>query len=144
MANGRRTTRRARSFFDDFKDFINRGNLIDLALAVVLGSAFGAIVTSFVDDILMPAIINPLLSETVGDWRELTVGPGIAIGNFLGTIINFLIVALTLFVVVKAYERFQRIIAVEEAEAEAVEPTTEEKLNATLERLANVLENPVR
>jgi large conductance mechanosensitive channel len=139
MANGRRISKRARGFLADFQDFINRGNLIDLALAVILGGAFGAIVASFVDDILMPAVINPFLSQAGGDWRELVIGPGIAIGNFLGTVINFIIIALTLFFVVKAYERFQRAKTLEE---EAVaEPTTEEKLNATLERLAALLES---
>ncbi|MDB9529530.1 large conductance mechanosensitive channel protein MscL [Oscillatoria sp. CS-180] len=141
MANGR-LKKRTRSFWDDFKDFINRGNLIDLALAVILGGAFGAIVASFVDDILMPALINPFLTQVGGNWRELTVGPGIAIGNFLGTVINFIIIALTLFFIVKAYEKMQRKSQLEE---EAVaEPTIEEKLNVTLERLANVLEGRVR
>jgi large conductance mechanosensitive channel len=142
MATSRRMTKRARSFWEDFKDFINRGSLIDLALAVILGGAFGAIVSSFVDDILMPALINPLLAESGGDWRELVVGPGIAIGNFLGTIINFLIIALTLYFVVKAFEKFQRAADLEAEEEK--EPSIEEKLNATLERLTNVLEGRVR
>jgi large conductance mechanosensitive channel len=142
MANARRLARRTRSFWDDFKDFINRGNLIDLALAVVLGGAFGAIVASFVDDILMPALINPLLSEAGGDWRELVIGPGIRVGSFFGTIINFLIIALTLYFVIQAYERFQRALGLDEEEDK--EPSTEEKLNDTLTRLADILENRVR
>jgi len=142
MATSRRMTKRARSFWEDFKDFINRGSLIDLALAVILGGAFGAIVSSFVDDILMPALINPLLAESGGDWRELVIGPGIAIGNFLGAIINFLIIALTLYFVVKAYEKFQRAVGLETEEDK--DPSIEEKLNATLERLTNVLEGRVR
>lgn len=142
MAYGRRAGYRARGFIDDFKDFINRGNLVDLALAVILGGAFGAVVTSFVNDILMPALINPLLAQTGTDWRELVIGPGIAIGSFIGTIINFLIIALVLFFVVKAYERFQRKSDLEEETV--AEPTTEEKLNATLERLTTFLESRVR
>lgn len=133
---GRQVGRNARSFWDDFKDFINRGNLLDLALAVVLGGAFGAIVTSFVEDILMPALINPLLVGTGTNWREAVIGPGIAIGHFLGTVIDFLIIALVLFFVVKAFERMKR----KEEVAAAAEPSTEEKLNATLERLADILE----
>lgn len=140
MANGR--GRRVRSFWDDFRDFINRGNLVDLALAVVLGGAFGAVVTSFVDDILMPALINPLLGEVGGNWQELVIGPGIAIGSFLSTIVNFIIIALVLFFVVKAYERMQRTMDV--AEAEAAEPTVEEKLNDTLTRLTDYLESRPR
>lgn len=133
---GRRVGSRARGFWDDFKVFIMRGNLIDLALAVVLGAAFGAIVTSFVEDILMPALINPLLARTGTDWREAVIGPGIRVGHFLGTVIDFLIIAFVLYLVVKAYERFKRKEAVE-----AAEPTSEEKLNATLERLTNFLES---
>jgi len=141
MVSSRRVARRARNFWDDFRDFINRGNLVDLALAVVLGAAFGAIVTSFVDDILMPALINPLLAETGTNWRELVIGPGIAIGHFFGTIVNFLIIALVLFFVVQAYEKMQRSV---EQEEESPEPSTEEKLNITLERLADVLESQSR
>lgn len=135
-SSGRRVGSRARGFWDDFKVFIMRGNLIDLALAVVLGAAFGAIVTSFVEDILMPALINPLLARTGTDWREAVIGPGIRVGHFLGTVIDFLIIAFVLYLVVKAYERFKRKEAVE-----AAEPTSEEKLNATLERLTNFLES---
>jgi large conductance mechanosensitive channel len=141
MANG--TTRRSRRrIWDDFRDFINRGNLVDLALAVVLGGAFGAIITSLVDDILMPAVINPILGEAGGNWQDLVVGPGIAIGSFLSNIVNFIIIALVLFFVVKAYERMQRALGVEQAEA--AEPTVEEKLNDTLTRLADYLENRPR
>lgn len=140
MANGR--VRRTHSVWDDFKDFINRGSLIDLALAVVLGGAFGAVVTSLVDDILLPALINPLIGGAGSNWQDLVIGPGIAIGNFLGTIINFLIIALVLFFIVKAYERMQRARGVEAAEA--AEPTVEEKLNYTLTRLTDYLENQHR
>lgn len=142
MASGQRMGKRARGFWDDFKDFINRGNLVDLALAVVLGGAFGAVVSSFVGDILMPALINPLLAETGTNWREAVVGPGIALGKFLGTVIDFLVIALVLFFVVKAFERMQRKAEVEQAEV--AEPTIEEKLNSTLERLAALLESQVR
>ncbi|HEY9737138.1 MAG TPA: large conductance mechanosensitive channel protein MscL [Trichocoleus sp.] len=135
MASGRRIGARARGFWDDFRDFINRGNLIDLALAVILGGAFGGVVTSFVEDILMPALINPLLGQTGTDWREAVVGPGIRVGNFLGTIVDFLIIAFVLFLVVKAYERFKR------REEVVAEPTTDEKLNTTLERLTTFLES---
>jgi large conductance mechanosensitive channel len=132
---GRRVGARARGFWDDFRAFIMRGNVVDLALAVILGAAFGAIVTGFVEDILMPALINPVLTQTGTDWREAVVGPGIRIGHFLGTIVDFLIIAFVLFLVIKTYERFKRKETVE------AEPSTEEKLNATLERLNALLES---
>ncbi|HEY9761263.1 MAG TPA: large conductance mechanosensitive channel protein MscL [Trichocoleus sp.] len=135
-STGRRVGERARGFWDDFKSFIMRGNLIDLALAVVLGAAFGAIVNSLVEDILMPALINPLLARTGTDWREIVVGPGIRLGHFMGTVVDFLIIAFVLYLVVKAYERLKRKEAVE-----AAEPTSEEKLNSTLERLTAFLES---
>jgi large conductance mechanosensitive channel len=140
MANGR--GRRVRSFWDDFRDFINRGNLVDLALAVVLGAAFGAVVTSLVDDILLPAVINPLIGDGDSGWQDLVIGPGIAIGNFISTVINFLIIALVLFFIVKAYERMQRMMGAKAAEE--VEPTVEEKLNVTLTRLTDYLESRPR
>jgi large conductance mechanosensitive channel len=142
MATGRRMARTARGFWDDFKDFINRGNLVDLALAVVLGGAFGAIASSFVNDIIMPAVLNPLLSETGGTWEDIVIGPGIAIGKFLSTIIDFLIIALVFYLIVQAYEKMQRALGLEEAENK--EPSTEEKLNETLERLTDFLESQGR
>ncbi|MBE9157521.1 large conductance mechanosensitive channel protein MscL [Nodosilinea sp. LEGE 06152] len=139
MANGvsgRRVRGRAQSFWDDFKAFALKGNVVDLAVAVIIGGAFGAIISSLVEDILMPAIINPLLSSAGTDWREAVVGPGIRLGSFLGTVIDFAIIALVLFIIIRTFERFKR----KEAAAE-VEPTIEEKLNDTLIRLTDYLES---
>lgn len=139
MANGisgRRTRTRARSFWDDFREFALKGSVVDLAVAVIIGTAFGAVISSLVADILMPAIINPLLSEAGTDWREAVIGPGIRLGSFLGTIIDFLIIALVLYLIIRAFERLK----LKEAAA-AAEPTVEEKLNDTLTRLTNYLES---
>lgn len=91
----------------EFRNFILRGNVIDLAVAVILGIAFGAIVTSFVNDIVMP-IIGALLGGL--DFTTLSVQVGdavIAYGKFIQTIVNFLIIAFALFLVVKSYNRFR-------------------------------------
>lgn len=139
MANGmggRRPRVRAFSIWDDFRAFALKGNVVDLAVAVIIGGAFGAIITSLVEDILMPAIINPLLSSAGTDWREAVVGPGIRLGSFMGTVIDFLIIALVLFIIIRTFERLKR----KEAAAD-VEPTIEEKLNDTLTRLATYLES---
>lgn len=139
MANGmsgRRTRARAFSIWDDFRAFALKGNVVDLAVAVIIGGAFGAVISSLVEDILMPAIINPLLSGAGTDWREAVVGPGIRLGSFMGTIIDFLIIALVLFIIIRTFERLKR----KEAAAD-VEPTIEEKLNDTLTRLADHLES---
>ena len=83
--------------WNDFKEFIARGNVLDLAVAVILGVAFGAIVTSLVDDIIMPLIGIVLgrvdFSGLSFQVRDATV----AYGNFIQALINFLIVALVLF-----------------------------------------------
>lgn len=139
MANGmsgRRTRARARSFWDDFREFALKGNVVDLAIAVIIGTAFGAVISSLVEDILMPAIINPLLAGAGTDWREAVVGPGIRLGSFLGTVIDFLIIALVLYFIIRAFERLK----LRQAAADP-EPTVEEKLNDTLTRLADYLES---
>ena len=87
-------TKKAFSLFDEFKKFAFKGNVIDLAVGVIIGAAFGAIVKSMVDNILMPfiALILP------GDKGYLAWEyRGIAYGKFIGELINFLLVALALF-----------------------------------------------
>ena len=86
----------------EFKDFINRGNVLDLAVAVVLGAAFGAVVTSFVDDVLMQ-IIAAIGGEP--DFSALTIDLGdseLRYGSFLTAIISFVLIAFGVFLVVKA------------------------------------------
>jgi large conductance mechanosensitive channel len=140
MANSRRARARAQTggFFRAFRDFALKGNVVDLAIAVIIGGAFGRIITSLVEDILMPAIINPILSEAGIDWREATIGPDIQIGSFAGAVVDFVIIAFVLFLIVRSFQAMKR--KEEIAEAESPEPTTEEKLTTTLERLTNVLE----
>jgi large conductance mechanosensitive channel len=87
------------SFIKEFKQFVSQGNVIDLAIGVVIGGAFGKIVTSLVNDIVMP-LVNPLIPG--GDWKKLVVGPGIKVGSFLGTLLDFVIIAFAVFVVIKA------------------------------------------
>jgi large conductance mechanosensitive channel len=104
----------------DFKAFVTRGNVIDLAVALVLGAAFGAIVTSLVNDILMPPIglalkrvdfSNLFVSLTGQPYPTLAAAkaagaPTLNYGVFINTIINFLIVALAMFMVVRQTARF--------------------------------------
>lgn len=111
----------------EFKEFINRGNVMDLAVGVIIGGAFTGIVTSLTDD-----IINPLITfVTGGNGTEIggLVVPGTTIdfGKFLSAIINFLIVALVVFAIVKAMNKFQEASAAllkkEAEEEEAAAPT---------------------
>ena len=101
--------------FREFRDFAIKGNALQLAVAVVVGTAFTKIVTALVDDLLMP-LMNAVLPG--GAWREFTVTPlQFRVGHLLGAVVDFLLVALVLFlVVVKLLERFTR--------EEVVAPTT--------------------
>ena len=137
MAN-RQTRARATgsisSFANDFKEFLLRGNVVDLAVAVVLGAAFNAIVSSFVEDIITPVLLLPVLRAVgVEDIALLSAG-GIKYGVFLAAVINFVVVGFVLFLVVRAFARFKRS---EEVEAE---PTPTEKLDITMQRLNETIE----
>ncbi len=96
------------SFIKDFKAFAMKGNVMDLAIAVIIGAAFSAIISSLVKDIITPLILTPAL-DAVGakniselKWGEVTYG------NFLAAVINFLVVALVLFIIIKKLVSFQK------------------------------------
>lgn len=92
-----------------FREFIMKGNIIDLAVAVVIGAAFAAIVSSFVDDILTPLLLTPALKAAgADDISELSYN-GVLYGKFIAAILKFLIVAFVLFLVIKGMTRFKRV-----------------------------------
>lgn len=97
-------------FVNDFRQFALKGNIIDLAIGIVIGAAFGKIVSSLVNDIITPAILDPALKAAHLTELNKLVIPGTAIkyGNFISEIITFLIVALSLFVFIRALGRAQR------------------------------------
>lgn len=116
------------SIVKEFKEFAMRGNVIDLAVGVIIGGAFGKIVSSLVDDIITPAILTPALKAAqLTNLAELVV-PGTAIkyGNFLSQIISFTIVAFALFMAIKGINKLKKKEAA--APAPDPEPTNEEKL----------------
>jgi large conductance mechanosensitive channel len=91
-------------FFKEFKEFAVKGNVVDLAVAVIIGAAFTSIIKSLVDDIITPAILTPALkAANLSNLNELVI-PGTAIkyGNFISQIISFIITAFVLFLIVKA------------------------------------------
>jgi large conductance mechanosensitive channel len=102
----------------EFKDFAVKGSVIDLAIGVIIGAAFSKIITSVVDDIIMP-LINPVMPK--GGWQQLVIYPGIKLGNFLSVVLNFVIIAFVLFLIVKAINRMRRR---EEASAPPTVPPT--------------------
>ncbi len=89
-------------FLKAFKEFITKGNIIDLAVAVVIGSAFGAIVSSLVNDVITPLLLTPALEAAhVQNLDKLTWG-AVKYGNFIAAVIQFTIISLALFITVKA------------------------------------------
>lgn len=106
----------------EFKEFIMRGNVMDLAVGVIIGAAFGAIVTSLCEDIITPLIqliIGKILGvDSIDEMTKvLNVGP-IAFGNFISAVINFLIMALIIFLMVKAINKLMNLRKKEEEEEE--------------------------
>jgi large conductance mechanosensitive channel len=92
----------------EFRDFVMRGNVMDLAVAVIIGVAFGAIITSLVNDIIMP-LIGLLMGGIDFSSLSITVGDAvIKYGAFIQAIINFLIVALVVFLLVRTLNRFKK------------------------------------
>jgi len=88
-------------FVKEFKEFAMKGNVVDLAVAVVIGAAFGAIISSLVDDVITPLILTPALKAVgAADIASLKWG-AVKYGNFLAAIIKFFVIALALFSVVK-------------------------------------------
>lgn len=114
----------------EFRDFINRGNVMDLAVAVVIGAAFTAIVNSLVKDIITP-ILGILLGGIDFSGLSITVGQAvITYGNFIQAIINFLLVAWVVFLVVRSINQLQRRFerVQEETPPPPPEPPAEVKL----------------
>lgn len=111
--------------FQEFKKFAMRGNVVDMAVGIIIGAAFGKIVSSFVEDVLMPPIgvllggfdfssLAIVLKEATGDAKAVTLNYGL----FINTIIDFLIIAFAIFIVTKQMNRFKN----EEAEKPAPSP----------------------
>lgn len=144
-----------KKFIEEFKAFISRGNVMDMAIGVIIGGAFGAITKSLVDNVITPLLaflfgspntdaLNITLraaeTDTAGEVvKEALV---LGLGTFVGAILNFLVIALVLFCVIKAINKAHEIAEKarkkEEEEAAAEEekkPTTEELLGAILEEL---------
>ena len=142
----------------EFREFIMRGNVLDLAVGIIIGAAFTGIVTSLVNDIIMPPIgvilggvdfsnIYTVLKEgtTPGPYASLQAAKDagaavIAWGVFINALINFLIVALVVFMLIKAVNRMMSLRKKQEKAEEAAKPDPQEKLIAAMDRLTATLE----
>lgn len=121
----------------EFKEFISRGNVVDMAVGVIIGGAFTQIVNSLVNDVVMPAIGYIIGGISFSDFKivlaeatDETAEAAIYYGNFIQMVINFLLIAVVVFTMVKVINRFRRkkeVVVVEEP-APTPEPTNEEKL----------------
>ncbi|HVV02893.1 MAG TPA: large conductance mechanosensitive channel protein MscL [Puia sp.] len=115
------------SMLKEFKDFVMRGNVIDLAVAVIIGAAFGAIVNSLVDNIITPLLLTPALQAArLQDIDKLAWG-AVKYGSFLAAVIKFVIFAFILFLIVKGFKSLER-----KKVPPASAPTTTEKLLAEI------------
>ena len=121
----------------ELKDFLFKGNVLDLAVAVVMGAAFNAIITSLVGDIITPLILNPVVKAAHVENLSKLSWNGIAYGSFLSAVINFIIVGTTLFFVVKAANHATALGKKEEAAEEDAAPSQEELLAEIRDLLAN-------
>jgi len=126
-------------FVGEFKQFISRGNVVDLAVGVIIGGAFGAIISSLVKDVVMPPISYVMSGVDVSSWKLPLVpdvvdaagkvtkaGVYVTYGNFLQASLNFLIIAFVIFLLVKGINSLKRQEAAKPAEPPA--PTAQEKL----------------
>ena len=105
----------------EFKDFAMKGNVVDLAVAVVIGAAFGAIISSLVDDVITPLLLKPALEKlNAGDIDQLKWG-AVKYGKFLAAIIKFIVIAFILFLIVKGMNRMKK-------KEEVVAPVTPEEI----------------
>lgn len=123
-------------FFSEFKAFAMKGNVVDLAVAVIIGAAFGKIVSSFIEDVITPLVLKPALDAAhLSKIEDLTAFGGVKYGLFLSAVINFLIVAFVLFLIIKAINSLKK--KEEPAPNQPAAPTQEELLTQIRDLLKN-------
>ena len=143
----KRITEKTTGFMAEFRKFIARGNVLDMAVGVIIGGAFGKISTSLVNDILMPAISMLTGGIDFTDWKlvlkeavvengqEISAAVSINYGAFLSTVLDFLIIAFAVFCMVKAVSHLRRKREEEAPPPAPPEPSAEEKLLAEIRDL---------
>ena len=122
------------SFIKEFKEFAIKGNVVDMAVGVIIGGAFGKIVSSFIEDVITPLLLNPALeAANLTNIEELTVLGGVKYGMFLSAVINFVIIAFILFMMIKGINKLKN----EKPADEPAAPTQEELLAEIRDLLKN-------
>jgi len=120
-------SKKALSFVNEFKAFALKGNVVDLAIGVIIGAAFGKIVDSLVKDILMP-LVSLLLPGQQGylGWKLVVAGKEIPYGHFLGEVVNFLVVAFAIYVFIVKFIGW--MMKSKQAESAPPAPTKDQQL----------------
>ena len=114
-------------FFSEFKAFAVKGDVVDLAVAVIIGAAFGKIVSSFIEDVITPLVLKPALDAAhLSKIEDLTAFGGVKYGLFLSAVINFIIVAFVSFLIIKGLNSIKK--KEEPAPNQPAAPTQEELL----------------
>ena len=147
-----------KKFFEEFKTFITKGNVLDLAVGVIIGGAFGAITSALVSKVITPLLafafgapntdalnITLRAAETDAAGEVVKEALVLGLGDFVGAVINFLVIALVLFFVIRAFNKARALAearkkaeeagALEPEEPEEPKPTTEDLLGAILEEI---------
>jgi large conductance mechanosensitive channel len=128
-------------FWADFRAFLARGNVLDLAIAVVIGGAFGKIISSLVEDVITPAILSPALEAAGVDQLQNLAYNGIRYGVFLAAVLNFLVIAFCIFLLIRSIENAQRRFWRQKGEPAAPSPEELQMRTAeSLDRLSKALE----
>ena len=138
-----------KKFFEEFKTFITKGNVMDMAVGVIIGGAFGAITTALVGKVITPLLAwlfnspNPdalnivLRPESAPDAGDAII---LGLGDFVGAIVNFLVIAFVLFLVIKAFNKARELAEKKKKEKEEAAAAEEEKKPTTEELLGEILE----
>lgn len=109
----------------EFKEFAVKGNVVDLAIGVIIGGAFGKIINSVIDDVITPLLLKPALDAAhLSKLEDLTMFGTVKYGNFLSAIINFIIIAFVLFLIIKGINASKK----KEVAAAPAEPSSTDKL----------------
>ena len=117
----------------EFKTFVMRGNVVDLAVAVIIGGAFSAIVGSFINDVITPLLLKPAMSALHVDKLENLAWNGVLFGKFLASVINFLVTAFIVFLMIKGMNK--AIKKKDETPSAPPAPTKDQELLAEIRDL---------
>lgn len=128
----------------EFRNFITRGNVIDLAVAVIMGGAFSKIVDSLVKDIITPSLLNPAMTAAKAENLEKLTWNGISYGVFLAAVLNFLVISFVIFMLIKAINKAQTVFERKKEEAAAAAPAAPPEDIALLTEIRDLLKEKSR